>query len=151
MEGVNWIHLAQDRGRGQALESTVTNLGCSIKERGISSIAEDLLASHEELNRMETVISIHDVQWWSLQWRRSVFLWYGNWVLLFMLLPLLLTCPFLREEDPRRLPKIWVWARGIGGWPAGRWEGQAEFDCWLQNDLNLHLLPRGKKLKVCTR
>lgn len=62
MEGVNWIHLAQDRGRGQALESTVTNLGGSIKERGISSIAEDLLASHEELNRMETVISIHDVQ-----------------------------------------------------------------------------------------
>jgi hypothetical protein len=42
-------------------------------------------------------------------------------------------------------------ARGTGGWSAGRYEGRAESDCWLQNDLNLHLIPRGKKLKVCTR
>ena len=31
MGGVNWIHLAQDSGQGQALDSKVTNLAGSIK------------------------------------------------------------------------------------------------------------------------
>ena len=48
---LNWINLAQDRDRWWALVNAAINL----KMRGISSLAEDMLACQEGLFSMELV------------------------------------------------------------------------------------------------
>jgi hypothetical protein len=48
---MDWIHLAQDRGKWRA----VAENSCSIKMRGISRLAENMLASQEGLCSMELV------------------------------------------------------------------------------------------------
>lgn len=63
MGGVNWIRLARDRGRGQALDSAVTNLGWGGPKTAGNFItpAEELLASHEEFSYFKLVISLRDI------------------------------------------------------------------------------------------
>jgi hypothetical protein len=51
-EGVNWISVAQDREKWQAVVSVAMNLWFH-KMREISSLSEELLASQEVLNSME--------------------------------------------------------------------------------------------------
>ena len=55
--GVDWTDLAQERGRWRALVNTVINLRVT-RVRGISSVAEDVLASQEGLCFMELVVDI---------------------------------------------------------------------------------------------
>ena len=53
-EGMDWINLVQDRDRLQAVVNAVRNLGFH-KMRGISCLAEGLIASQQEFCSMDFV------------------------------------------------------------------------------------------------
>jgi len=57
--GVDWIDLAQDRASGLLLLKECNEPSGSVKMRGISLLAEELLASQEGLCSMVLIIRSH--------------------------------------------------------------------------------------------
>jgi hypothetical protein len=55
MEGMDWVHLAQDRDKWQAVVNTVMNLWIH-KMWGISWLAWELIASEEGPSSVELIL-----------------------------------------------------------------------------------------------